>query len=86
MGDAAISISPFDVYGTAQAMHIALNMPIEERFDRSNQLQGIVRNSDVNRWFYSQVEDAIAFSRNQDKNSVTPSTPDTAISESSATD
>ena len=86
MGDHAISISPFDVFGTAEALHHALTMSTEERFDRASHLQGIIRNSDVNQWFYDQVEDALRFSFSQDSKEETPSTPETEISESSTTD
>ena len=61
-------------------------MPSEERFDRASHLQAIIRNSDVNQWFYDQVEDALKFSFSQDSKEETPSTPATETSESSATD
>lgn len=85
MGEYAISISPFDVYGTAKAMHKALSMSTEERFERANNLQAIVRGADVNRWFYDQVEDAINFSFSQPNNAETPAAPSTELSEESTT-
>lgn len=72
MGDQSISISPFDVYGTAEAMHAALQMSGNERFARANHLQAVVRNSDVNRWFYDQVEDALSLLDSQDNKETTP--------------
>ncbi len=68
MGNDAISISPFDVYGTATALHEALEMSSEERFRRASNLQAIVRGSDVNTWFENQVEDSLASINNEDKN------------------
>ena len=86
MGDHAISISPFDVYGTAEALHEALTMSTDERFERASKLQGIIRSSDVNQWFYDQVEDALRFSFSQESSQATPSTPLTETSDSSTTD
>jgi trehalose 6-phosphate synthase len=72
MGDQALSISPFDVYGTAEAIHTGLTMSTDERFERANHLQALVRKSDVNTWFYDQVDDALKLLANQANN---PSTP-----------
>jgi trehalose 6-phosphate synthase len=59
LGDHAISISPFDVYSTSEAMHRALTMPEQERQERAQALEDRVRSSDVRRWFYNQLQDAI---------------------------
>lgn len=80
LGDEALSVSPFDVYGTAIALQTALTMVKEERFERTKGLQSKVRHSDVNRWFQAQVEDALNFERHQDKNDSTPETDDTVKS------
>jgi len=60
LGDQSISVSPFDVYGTAEAMHRALIMPRSEREARAAALRERVQGADVRRWFYAQVADALA--------------------------
>ncbi|GIV80849.1 MAG: hypothetical protein KatS3mg051_0203 [Anaerolineae bacterium] len=67
--------SPFDVYGTAEAMHQALTMSPEERHRRAEALRQQVRSADVRQWFYSQVEDALRALSSQAKNSSASSTP-----------
>jgi trehalose 6-phosphate synthase len=59
LGDHALAVSPYDIYGTAQAMHQALTMPLEERQERSELLREIVASSDVKSWFDRQVADAL---------------------------
>jgi trehalose 6-phosphate synthase len=59
LGQHAISISPFDVYSTSEAMHKALTMPENDRRERAKALEDKVRGSDVRRWFYNQLQDAI---------------------------
>jgi trehalose 6-phosphate synthase len=59
MGDHALAVSPFDIYGTAEAMHRGLTMPVEERHQRAEALRKVVEDADVRRWFSDQVEDAL---------------------------
>jgi len=60
LGDHVLKISPFDVYGTAEAMHQALTMPYEERAQRATALREIVQRAGVKEWFSRQVDDALA--------------------------
>jgi trehalose 6-phosphate synthase len=60
LGDHALTVSSFDIYGTAQAMNAALTMPAIERQERAEALRTIVEKADVRRWFYDQLEDALA--------------------------
>jgi trehalose 6-phosphate synthase len=85
LGEHAITISPFDVYGTANAMHMALTMPEGERRTRAEQLRKTVRAADVKHWFANQVADALAEPSSQSKKSSTPDTPDTSTSAESRT-
>ncbi len=64
LGDHALIVSSFDVYGTAQAMHHALTMRSAEREQRAEVLREIVEKADVRRWFYDQLEDALEVKRN----------------------
>ena len=59
LGERALSVSPFDIYGTAEAIHEGLTMPVEERQRRAEALRETVVEADVKRWFYDQVEDAL---------------------------
>jgi trehalose 6-phosphate synthase len=63
LGDHALTVSSFDVYGTAQAMHQALTMPAGEREQRAATLRKIVEQADVRRWFYDQLDDALQVKR-----------------------
>jgi trehalose 6-phosphate synthase len=59
LGDESLTVSPFDVYGTAEAMHQALIMSPGERRQRAQTLREIVTQADVREWFNAQVEDAL---------------------------
>jgi trehalose 6-phosphate synthase len=48
-------ISPLDVYGTAEAMHHALIMPLEERRTRAERLRSSIRSQDIVDWLRQQL-------------------------------
>ena len=75
LGEHALIVSPFDVYGTAEAMHNALIMPAAERQQRAKALRAIVTKADVREWFAAQVDDALRAVKSQASNSSTSSTP-----------
>jgi len=77
LGDYAISVSPFDIHGTAEMIHRALTMPSEERKKRADALRELVQAADVKMWFGSQVEDALAESKSMAKKAATSPTPST---------
>jgi trehalose 6-phosphate synthase len=52
----ATVISPCDVYATAEALHQALVMPIEERRERASRLRWIVEREDITDWLCRQLE------------------------------
>lgn len=85
LGEHALSVSPYDIYGTAYQMNKALMMSGDERKRRARSLEQIVRGADVRAWFYHQIADALKASNNQEKNDSTPSTPGTSTSDDSAT-
>jgi trehalose 6-phosphate synthase len=58
LGDQALTVSPFDIYGTAEAMHRALTLPYDERQQRAAILCDKVRYAGVKQWFSDQVDDA----------------------------
>jgi trehalose 6-phosphate synthase len=52
----ATVISPCDVYATAEALHQALVMPIEERRERAGRLRWLVEREDITDWLCRQLE------------------------------
>ena len=59
LGEYALTVSPFDIFGTANALHDALEMPPEYKRQRAEALRAIVTKADVRGWFYGQVDDAM---------------------------
>jgi trehalose 6-phosphate synthase len=86
LGDHALTVSPFDVYSTSEAIHHALTMPVDERHSRAEALRLQVKSADVRKWFYDQVEDALRALNSQDKNASTSATPDSSRSAESRTE
>ncbi len=74
LGEHALTVSPFDTYGTANAIHQGLTMLPEEKRKRAEALKKIVMNADIRSWFYDQVDDAMRASKSQDKKDSTPAT------------
>jgi trehalose 6-phosphate synthase len=52
---AALIIPPLDVYATAEAMHQALIMPMEERQERAGRLRHLVEEEDIVDWLCLQL-------------------------------
>jgi trehalose 6-phosphate synthase len=52
-----LSINPFDIDATANAMHQGLVMGVEERRRRNAGARDVVRTSDIARWITRQVQD-----------------------------
>lgn len=75
LGAHALTVSPFDTYSTANALHQALTMPPEHRRQRAEAMRRQVLEHDVRAWFAAQVEDALKALESQPKNAATPSTP-----------
>jgi trehalose 6-phosphate synthase/phosphatase len=50
LGKAALLVNPYDIEGTADAIHRACTMPLEERQRRLNWLRTEVRRNNVHRW------------------------------------
>jgi trehalose 6-phosphate synthase len=56
LGDWAVTVNPFDVAGQAEAIHRALEMPVEERRDRLDAIRAWVREHDLEAWLDLQVQ------------------------------
>lgn len=52
----ATIISPCDVFATAEAMHQALVMPVEERRERAERLRWLIEKEDINAWLCHQLD------------------------------
>ncbi|MEN3342461.1 MAG: trehalose 6-phosphate synthase [Actinomycetota bacterium] len=57
LGEWALTVNPFDVYGQAQAIAEALAMPVEERRARLEGIRGHVREHDLGEWIAAQLAD-----------------------------
>lgn len=52
----AIGVNPYDVVGTAKALHAALVMPVEERAERTKRLAAAATALPPARWFLDQLD------------------------------
>jgi trehalose 6-phosphate synthase len=52
----ALTISPLDVYATAEALHQALVMPLEERRERAGRLRHLIEEEDIVDWLCLQLK------------------------------
>src|SRR5205807_4290268 len=57
LGEWAVGVNPFDVWGQAEALHQALAMPADERRRRADGLREHVREHDVKRWIAGLLGD-----------------------------
>jgi trehalose 6-phosphate synthase len=57
IGQWAICVNPFDVAGQAEALHVALELPLEERRTRIEAIRTHVREHDLEAWIAVQLED-----------------------------
>jgi trehalose 6-phosphate synthase len=57
LGEWALTINPFDVDSTAQALHQALLMDPVERHARAEKMREVVQQNDVARWISAQLQD-----------------------------
>jgi trehalose 6-phosphate synthase len=56
LGDWALSVNPFDVAGQAEAIHLALEMPGDERRERIDAIRAWVREHDLAAWIEAQLQ------------------------------
>jgi trehalose 6-phosphate synthase len=57
LGEWAVSVNPFDVSATAEALHAALTMPAATRQAHQEAIRRTVRANDVGRWLSLQIRD-----------------------------
>jgi trehalose 6-phosphate synthase len=63
LGEYALSISPTDLEGTAEALYQALSMSAEERRRRAAALRQLIEEEDITVWLSRQLEDLTALAR-----------------------
>jgi trehalose 6-phosphate synthase len=56
LGTGAIVISPCDVYATAEAIHQALVMSVEQRQEYATRLSWLIEREDIHDWFCKQLD------------------------------
>ncbi|GAA2644397.1 trehalose-6-phosphate synthase [Streptomyces vastus] len=56
LGEDAIVVNPYDVSGTARALHEALSMPLDERAERTKRLAAAATALPPAQWFLDQLE------------------------------
>jgi trehalose 6-phosphate synthase len=57
LGDWVLTVNPFDVAGQAEAIHRALELPLEERRARLSSIRAYVREHDLAAWVEAQLAD-----------------------------
>ena len=57
LGRYAVSVNPFDVDATADALYRGLTMPVDERKTRAEEIKRHIRNHDILLWLRRQLED-----------------------------
>jgi trehalose 6-phosphate synthase len=57
LGEWAVTVNPFDVWGQAEALHAALTMEAGERRRRAGAIEAQVREHDVARWIAGLLAD-----------------------------
>ncbi len=57
LGEWAITINPFEVDATAEALHKALLMDPVERHARAEKMRAVVQQNDIARWISAQLQD-----------------------------
>jgi trehalose 6-phosphate synthase len=57
LGDFAISVNPFDIDETAEALYLGLMMDAAQKHARAERIRETVRAADINRWIALQLQD-----------------------------
>ncbi|MFN2569073.1 MAG: trehalose-6-phosphate synthase [Candidatus Dormibacteria bacterium] len=57
LGDLALTINPFDVDETAEALYLGIIMDERQKSARAERIRETVRNNDITRWLANQLQD-----------------------------
>lgn len=55
LGQDALSVNPYDIVATAEALHAGLTMPADERADRTKRLAAAATALPPQQWFLDQL-------------------------------
>jgi trehalose 6-phosphate synthase len=70
LGEWALTVNPFDIYGQAQAINDALTMEPGEKRRRLEAIRTVVRTHDLSAWIAAQLADldrvGVAFAHGDD--------------------
>ena len=61
LGAFAVTLHPFDLQQQADAFHDALSMPVEERRERRQACDAVIRANDIGKWLAEQLADVRRF-------------------------
>jgi trehalose 6-phosphate synthase len=57
LGNFALTVNPFDIDETAEALYLGLTMDPQQRSARADRIRETVRVADINRWIALQLQD-----------------------------
>jgi trehalose 6-phosphate synthase len=57
IGDFALTVNPFDVDETAEALFLGLVMDEPQKVARAEKMREVIRSNDVTRWIGNQLQD-----------------------------
>ena len=57
LGDFALTVNPFDIDETAEALYLGLQMDVRQKRARAERIRETVRAADINRWISLQLQD-----------------------------
>ena len=57
LGDFALSVNPFDIDETAEALYLGLMMDDPQKKARLSKIRDTVRTNDITRWIALQLQD-----------------------------
>ena len=57
IGDFALTVNPFDIDETAEALALGLRMDEAQKVARAKRMREVIRSNDVTRWIGNQLQD-----------------------------
>ena len=57
IGDFALTVNPFDIDETAEALALGLDMDEAQKIARAGRMREVIRSNDVTRWIGNQLQD-----------------------------
>lgn len=57
LGDFALTVNPFDIDETAEALYLGIRMDERQKKARSERIREVIRSNDITRWIADQLQD-----------------------------